>query len=89
MKFSRVQVQLVEKIDSHVLAILADGGNEEDLVLHLDYYFQIYERLMAITPPKQIGILCKQFSGFSRLVKLLGELAKALESGELTLAMIH
>ncbi len=69
------QIQLARRIDEHVGHVIANGGDDEDLLRSLYDYMDAFKQLMDMSTTEEMNTLCQRYDGFYRFAKLLEALA--------------
>ena len=77
------QTRLASIIDEHVLRTLANGGNDEDLLVSLYDYMETFKEIMDTSDSMEMDQLCQRYDGFYRFAQLLEHLAKGIANGSI------
>ena len=70
------QTRLASIIDEPVLRTLANGGNDEDLLVSLHDYMETFKEIMDTSTSMEMDQLCQRYDGFYRFAQLLEHLAE-------------
>lgn len=77
-------IQLVSRIDEYVQRVLANGGDDEELLLSMADHMGTFKQVMEATTKTQMDQLCQRFDGFYRFAKLLENLAQGIADGSVS-----
>ena len=77
------KLKLVIRIESLANTILSAGGGDEELLLSLYDVMGDVKKVMDSSTHKELDLLCQQYHGFYRYMKLVEQLCEAIASGEL------
>ncbi len=83
MVLSKKQITLARKIDERFKKVIAEGGDDEMLLLGMSDYMDTFKRIMDSSTPDEMNQLCERFSGFYRFGKLLEALAQGIQDGRI------
>ena len=83
MALGKKQIRLAKHIDEHVKKVIAEGGDDETLLLSMPDYMGTFKQLMDATSKEQMDELCERFTGFYRFGKLLESLARGIQDGSI------
>ena len=83
MVLSKKQITLARKIDERFKKVIAEGGNDEMLLLGMSDFMDTFKRIMDSSTPDEMNQLCERFSGFYRFGKLLEALAQGIQDGRI------
>ena len=76
MLLTALQSRLAETIDTHVRQVLAQGGDDEALLLSLADSMPTFKQLLDTCTGAEMDMLCDRYDGFYRFVTLLERLAE-------------
>ena len=89
MNITPEQLEIVQKIDSHVNRFpLTDLGTEQLLSSIYDY-MEPFKTILDTTTPVQLDYLSQNYSGFYRFSKLLEMMAEGIASGTIDVPHAH
>ena len=77
------QLSLARTIDQHVKQVIADGGDDERLLVSMYDYMGSFKQLMDMSTEEEMQLLCARYSGFYRFSKLLEAIAQGIENGSI------
>ena len=83
MPLTEQQMRLASTIDRHVKHILAQGGDDEALLMSLADHMGTFKRLMDMSKGEEMNALCERYDGFYRFAKLLETLAEGIADGSI------
>ena len=75
--------RLAQKIDQWVLGVLAQGGNDEQLLEGMYDYMAPFKTIMDSLSPREMDALAMKYEGFYRFSKLLERFAEAIADGRI------
>ena len=84
MPFTAQQTRLAVRIDTHVMQVLAEGGDEA-LLLSLADLLDIFKQLLETCTSAEINALCDRYAGVYRLAALLERLATGIADGSISM----
>jgi hypothetical protein len=76
-------LQIASILDQATKRIIANGGDDVEIIRDMAEYMDGFKRLMDTTSPAEMDELCNRFDGFYRYAKVLEALAKGIASGEI------
>ena len=83
MALSKKQIKLARKIDERFKKVIAEGGDDEMLLLGMADFMGEFKQVMDSSTPDEMNQLCERFSGFYRFGKLLEALAQGIQDGRI------
>jgi hypothetical protein len=66
MPLTEPQKRLAQKIDKHVHRILANGGDDEDLLVSMYDHMPTFKQLLDTCTKAEMNALCERYDGFYR-----------------------
>ena len=83
MVLRKKQIKLAKRIDQHVKKVIAEGGDDETLLVSMHDYMGTFKQVMDSSSKDEMDELCERFSGFYRFGKLLEAVAQGIENGSI------
>jgi len=83
MALSEKQIKLAKRIDEHVKKIIADGGDDEALMVSMSDHMGMFKQVMDSSTKNEMDELSDRFSGFYRFGKLLETVAQGIQDGRI------
>ena len=83
MSLSEEKRYLAGTINEYVNVVVAKGGGDEQILQNMYDHMANFKMLMDTCSGQEMGMLCQQYSGFYRFVKLMEDLAKAIADGRI------
>jgi len=83
MLLTALQTRLAETIDTHVRQVLAQGGDDEALLLSLADSMPTFKQWLDTCTGAEMDMLCARYNGFYRFATLLERLAEGIADGSI------
>ena len=83
MPLTEQKKRLARKIDRHVNRIVANGGDDEELLVSMYDYMPTFKQLLDTCTQAEMNTLCERYDGFYRFAKLLELLAEGIADGSI------
>ncbi len=74
---------LAQKIDLRAKNILSAGGDDEALLMSLNDIMGDIKKILDSNTRSEMDLLCQQYDGFYRYMKLLEKLASGIACGKI------
>jgi len=84
MSLSQQQKALIVRVDKKVKMLLANGGNDETLLVEVLELMPEVKILLDSVPTKEIELYFYEYNGFYRYLKVLEHVAQGLAAGQIT-----
>ena len=86
MPLNPQQKGLIVTIDKRVKTILANGGNEETLLVEMLDLMPKFKAILDKVPTKELEMQFHKYDGFYHYVKVLENLARGIADGRVTVS---
>lgn len=83
MPLTEQKKRLARKRDRHVNRILANGGDDEDLLISMSDHMPTFKPLLDTCTKAEMNALLKRYDGFYQFAKLLELLAEGIADGSI------